>query len=127
MLMNRIVSFREENRVRAEKIDYDQKMEKYEETIANHQAKIEHWKKEMSKIKLHSTDASPNPELKLLSDEELADVRQETLQNFMTKAELELGKLSPNLQVKIIQSLGCTSSFHVSVYNFHPHSNIKSE
>ena len=81
--------------MRAEKIDYDQKMEKYDETIVNHQAKIEHWKKEMN---WRSNYAGPS-ELKLLSDEELADVRQETLQNFMTKAELELGKLSPNLQV----------------------------
>jgi len=35
---------------------------------------------------------------KLLSDEDLADVRQETLQNFTTEADLELGKLSHNLQ-----------------------------
>ena len=104
--------------MRAEKIDYDQKMEKYDETIVNHQAKIEHWKKEMNKIKLHATDATDAgpSELKLLSDEELADVRQETLQNFTTEADLELGKLSHNLQVT------STTSYSSFIYHLLFHS-----
>ena len=85
--------------MRASKIDYDQKMEKYDETIANHRSKIEHWKKEMSKIKLHPTDANPNPELKALSEEEVANIKPDTLVNTITRTELELGKMAPNLQV----------------------------
>lgn len=86
--------------MRAEKIDYDQKMEKYDEAIATHRAKIEHWKKEMSKIKLHPTDDNTATELILLTEEELADIRVETYQNMITKAEAELGRMTPNLQVR---------------------------
>lgn len=91
--------FREENKVRAEKIDYDQKMEKYEEAIGDHRNRIEHWKREMKKIKLHGTDGNPAPELNVLSDEELEGIRAEGLKNSISRTELELAKLSPNLQV----------------------------
>lgn len=86
--------------MRAEKIDYDQKMEKYDEAIAANRAKIENWKREMNKIKLHGTDGNPAPELKLLTDEELNDIHVDTFKNTITRTEAELGKMSPNLQVK---------------------------
>ena len=92
--------FREENKVRSEKIDYDQKMEKYDEAIASHRAKVEHWKREMKKIKLQETDGNPAPELKLLTEEEMDDIRVDTFQNKISRTEAELGKMSPNLQVK---------------------------
>jgi hypothetical protein len=85
--------------VKAEKIDYDQKIEKFDGVIGSHQAKIEHWRKEMSKIKLNPVDGEPEPQLQVMDDEELANIRQETLHNTITKTELELGKLAPNLQV----------------------------
>lgn len=96
----KIFVFREENKVRAEKIDYDQKMEKFDEAIASFRAKVEHSKREMSKIKLQSTDGNPAPELKHISEEELEEFRVETFHNQITKTEAELGKMSPNLQVK---------------------------
>lgn len=74
-------------------------MEKYDEAIASHRAKIEHWKREMAKIKLHAIDGNPAPELKLLTDEELEGIRVDTFQNMMTRTEAELGKMAPNLQV----------------------------
>lgn len=92
---------REENKVRAEKIDYDQKMEKFDEAIASHRAKVEHWKREMSKIKLTAVDGNPTPELKHIAEEELDGIRVDTFQNQITKTEAELGKMSPNLQVRI--------------------------
>lgn len=94
------MAFREENKVRAEKIDYDQKMDKYDTAITTHRNNIEHWKREMSKIKLHATEANPSPELNVLSEEELEGIRIETLKNSISKLEVELAKLSPNLQVK---------------------------
>ena len=86
--------------MRSEKIDYDQKMEKYDEAIASHRAKVEHWKREMKKIKLQETDGNPAPELKLLTEEEMDDIRVDTFQNKISRTEAELGKMSPNLQVK---------------------------
>ena len=96
-----IFHFREENKVRAEKIDYDQKMDKFEEVIASHRAKVEHWKREMSKIKLQATDGNPAPELKHIAEEELDGIRVDTFLNQITKTEAELGKMSPNLQAII--------------------------
>jgi len=84
-------------------------MEKYDEAIGTHRAKIEHWKREMSKIKLHATDDNQTPELNVLSEEELAEARVETYQNLITKAEAELGRITPNLQVSI--------SFNVAFMN----------
>lgn len=55
----------------------------------------------MSKIKLHSTEANPTPELKVLSDEELEVIKPDTFKNSITKTEVELSKLSPNLQVNL--------------------------
>lgn len=96
-----IFLFREENKVRAEKIDYDQKIEKFDEAIASHRAKVEHWKREMSKIKLTAVDGNPAPEIKQIAEEELDGIRVDTFQNQITKTKAELGKMSPNLQVRI--------------------------
>lgn len=93
-------AFREENKVRAEKIDYDQKMEKFEEAIASHRAKAEHWKREMGKIKLQAIDGNPAPELKLIAEEDMDAIRVDTFQNQITRTEAELAKMSPNLQVQ---------------------------
>ena len=51
---------REENRVKAEKIDFDEKMDKFDGVIAAHQSKMEHWRREMAKLRLHPVgDADP--------------------------------------------------------------------
>ena len=86
--------------MRAAKIDYDQKMEKYDDAIRTHRAKIEHWKREMSKVKLHPTDENPAPEPALLTDEELADIenRVENCKTMINQTEAELGRMTPNLQ-----------------------------
>jgi hypothetical protein len=76
-------------------------MEKFDEAIASHRAKVEHWKREMGKIKLQATDGNPAPELKHIAEEELDGIRIDTFQNQITKTEAELGKMSPNLQVNI--------------------------
>lgn len=91
-------ALKEENKVRAEKIDYDQKMEKFEEAIASHRSKAEHWKREMGKIKLQAIDGNPAPELKLIAEEDMDAIRVDTFQNQITRTEAELAKMSPNLQ-----------------------------
>lgn len=55
----------------------------------------------MNKIKLHGTEGNPAPELKVLPEEELDGIRVDNFQNIMTRTEAELGKMSPNLQVKL--------------------------
>lgn len=74
-------------------------MEKYDEAIATHKAKVEHYKREMERIKLHPVDDNPTPELKQLNEEELAEMRIETISNKLSQSEAELAKMSPNLQV----------------------------
>ena len=74
-------------------------MEKYDEAISSHKAKIEHYRREMEKIKLNPIDENPAPELKQLSEDELAEMRVDSVQNMLNKSELELAKMSPNLQV----------------------------
>jgi structural maintenance of chromosome 4 len=74
-------------------------MEKYDEAIASHKAKVEHYRREMEKIKLHPVDDNPTPELKQLSEDELAEMRVDSIQNMLNKSEIELAKMSPNLQV----------------------------
>ena len=67
-------------------------MEKYDEAIATHKAKVEHYKREMERIKLHPVDDNPTPELKQLNEEELAEMRIETISNKLSQSEAELAK-----------------------------------
>lgn len=93
-------------------------MEKFDAAIATHRHNIEHWKKEMSKIKLHSTEVNPTPELKVLSDEELEVIRPDTFKNSISKMEVELAKLSPNLQVNLLFSLTFLIDFKSLGFHF---------
>ena len=95
--------------MRAEKIDYDQKIEQFETRLNDLRAKVDHYKKDMAKIKLHPVDGEGSVELVIHSAEDLSRTKKEALLSHITKAELELSKLSPNLQVRFLLS----SSFNL--------------
>lgn len=67
-------------------------------TINDRRNKIEYWKREMAKIKLHEVDGNQKPDLKSLTDEEMDGLQVDTFQKMMTRTEAELGKMAPNLQ-----------------------------
>ncbi|XP_028650287.1 structural maintenance of chromosomes protein 4 [Erpetoichthys calabaricus] len=87
-----------EHALQKEALNIRLKIEQIESRIAEHQTKIKHWQKEMSKISLHIIDGKPLEELNVMTQEELEATNDPVaINNQIVLLESKCLEMKPNL------------------------------
>nr|XP_006637669.1 PREDICTED: structural maintenance of chromosomes protein 4 isoform X1 [Lepisosteus oculatus] len=88
----------EEHALQKESLNIKLNIEQIDSHIAEHQSKIKHWQKEISKITLHDIDGQPAEELHTLTQEELESTpNPDVIHNQIALIEAKCMEMKPNL------------------------------
>uniref|UniRef100_A0A3B3SBT6 Structural maintenance of chromosomes protein n=1 Tax=Paramormyrops kingsleyae TaxID=1676925 RepID=A0A3B3SBT6_9TELE len=87
----------QEHTLQKELLNVRLKVEQIEGAISEHQSKIKHWQREISKLSLHTIDDKPAEELQSLSPEELAAHSPDVLNREIALLEAQSAQMKPNL------------------------------
>lgn len=88
----------EDHALQKESLNIRLKIEQIESHIAEHQSKIKHWQKEISRISLHAIDDKTAEELQTLTQEDLEATKDpDLLNNQIALLEAKCLEIKPNL------------------------------
>ena len=88
---------KEETELKSSRIEVDQQLQKWEESIRDNNKKVSYWKRELKKLDLQEVpgeEVSPLPEL---SEEEILFINMEELNYEITAIDENLAKSKPNM------------------------------
>ena len=88
---------KEETELKSSRIEVDQQLQKWEESIRDNNKKVSYWKRELKKLDLQEVpgeEVSPLPEL---SEEEILSINMEELNYEITAIDENLAKSKPNM------------------------------
>uniref|UniRef100_A0A8C9TQD3 Structural maintenance of chromosomes protein 4 n=1 Tax=Scleropages formosus TaxID=113540 RepID=A0A8C9TQD3_SCLFO len=87
----------QEHTVQKECLSVRLKVEQIEGAISEHQSKIKHWQREISKLSLHAIDDKPAEELPVLTPEDVTAQDPDMLNNKIALLEARCAQMKPNL------------------------------
>lgn len=88
-----------ENKMKAVKIDLDQKYEESKRTLDGIKEKLPDYKRKIESLKLHTIPGEQAGSLKELTEDEVNELNEKTVADKLTKALQYLPKDTPNMQI----------------------------
>jgi len=88
---------KEETELKSSRIEVDQQLQKWEESIRDNNKKVSYWKRELKKLDLQEVPGEEVAPLPELSEEEILSINMEELNYEITAIDENLAKSKPNM------------------------------